>query len=323
MDFKNNFFQFNVIAQCRRYGIPPWQCPQFLFLVMGIVIIVTVLATFFAGAYFIENPELVALMTLGLALILFVIATVITKSFDRLAEANRMKSEFVNIVSHQLRSPITNLKWTVDILMSKNNKTREQMAEYFKRLKDSSVRMGELVNDLITVSRIQEGTLPLKREEFSLEDTIKKLIQEFKSFAQSSGVEIKVNFEENLPEIIGDPLRIKSAVENLLNNAIRYGFEKNKGQSPEKDRKIEIRLFKKDKKLYFEIKDNGMGIPEQDQKYIFKKFFRAANALKHQAKGSGLGLYITKSIIEKSKGKIGFESEENKGSTFWFTLPIH
>ena len=81
-------------------------------------------------------------------------------------------------------------------------------------------------------------------------------------------------------------------------------------------------MKKKGKNLYFEIKDNGVGIPKGDQKYIFQKFFRSENILRYQTQGSGLGLYISKAIVERSGGKIGFKSEENKGSTFWFTLPI-
>ena len=86
--------------------------------------------------------------------------------------------------------------------------------------------------------------------------------------------------------------------------------------------KVEIKLEKVDKYCRFEIKDTGVGIPKKDQKYIFQKFFRSENVMRYQTQGSGLGLYIAKSIVERSGGKIGFESQENKGSTFWFTLLI-
>ena len=314
MAIKEILSQLNVLAQCRRYGIPLWQCPQFLFLIMGIIIIGSTLTAYAIGNRYIEDPELVALITLLIAAILFIIAAIITRSFERLAEASRMKSEFISIVSHQLRSPLSNLRWAIELLMSgRLGKIEEKQTEYFRILKENSGRMEELVSDLLVVSRIETATLPLKKKEISLEELINKLISEFQPFARASNVEIEFKSQENLPKILADPSQLYLVVENLLDNAIRY--IKDKG-------KVKILLEKRGPNLYFEIEDNGVGIPREDQKYIFQKFFRSENILRYQTQGSGLGLYISKAIIERSGGKIGFKSEENKGSTFWFTLPI-
>ena len=102
--------QFNIPAQCKKYGLPLWQCPHFLFLVMGIIIIVSTLVAYAIGSRYVEDPQVVALIVLLVTAILFTIAVIITRSFERLAEANRMKSEFISIVSHQLRSPLSNLR---------------------------------------------------------------------------------------------------------------------------------------------------------------------------------------------------------------------
>ncbi len=314
MKLKEILAELNFPAQCRKYGLSIWQCPQFLFILMGIIIIGSSLITYAIGERYVEDPYIVALLVLFIAAILFIIAVIITRSFERLAEANRMKSEFVSVVSHQLRSPLSNLKWTIELLMSgRINKVTEKQLEYFKILKENSERMGELVSNLLTVSKIEQGRLPLRKEKIFLKDFIEKLIKEIEIFAKSSNVEIELKAEKNLPQILADPSQLKLVIENLLDNAVRY--IKKKG-------KAELKLRKKDKYIYFEIKDNGVGIPQNDQKYIFQKFFRSGNIMKQQTEGSGLGLYITKSIIEKSGGKIGFESQENKGSTFWFTLPI-
>jgi len=314
MGFKNILSQLNIPAQCKRYNLSLWQCPQFLFLIMGIIIIGSILAAYFIGTRYIENPELVALIILLVALILFIIAFIITRSFERLAEASRMKSEFINIVSHQLRSPLSNLRWAIELLMSgRLGKIEEKQTEYFRILKENSGRMRELVSDLLIISRIETTTLPLKKKEISLEDLIKKLISEFEPFTQASNVEIEFKSEENLPKILADPSQIHLVVENLLDNAIRY--IKNNG-------KVKMLLSRRGQNLYFEIEDNGVGIPREDQKYIFQKFFRSENVLKYQTQGSGLGLYISKAIVERSGGKIGFKSQEGIGSTFWFTLPI-
>jgi len=314
MKFKEVLSQLNIPVQCKKYGLSLWQCPQFLFLIMGLAIICSSLATYAIGSKYIEDPLLVALIVLMLSAILFIIAVIITRSFERLAEANRMKSEFVSIVSHQLRSPISNLKWVIELLMSgRISKVTPKQLEYFRILKENSGRMEELVSDLLIVSRIEQGKLPPKKEWISLKNLIEKLIREIEVFAKASNVKIEFNPEKNLPQIFTDPSQLKLVIENLLDNAVRY--IKGKG-------KVKIKLEKRGKNLYFEIKDNGVGIPKTDQKYIFQKFFRSGNIMRQQTEGSGLGLYIARSIINKAGGEIGFSSQEDKGSTFWFTLPI-
>lgn len=314
MSFKEILGQLNVIGQCRKYGLSVWQCPQFLFLLMGLIIIVSALTIYAIGLRYIEEPEMVALIVLFISAILMVIAMVITRSFERLAEANRLKSEFVSVVSHQLRSPLSNLKWTTELLMSgRVAKVSERQSEYFKILKENNDRMQNLISDLLTVSRIEQGRLPLQKKKISLVALVKEVIRELDMFAKASNVEVIFQSKASLPPVLADASQMRLVVENFLDNAIRYTQEKGK---------VEVDLHKKGKSLYFEVKDKGVGIPQEEQKYIFQKFFRSENALRHQTEGSGLGLYIAKSIIEKSGGKIGFQSQEGVGSTFWFTLPI-
>ncbi|MBU0476500.1 HAMP domain-containing histidine kinase [Patescibacteria group bacterium] len=314
MGFKKIFQQLNIFAQCRRYGLPLWQCPQFLFLIMGIVIIGSTLVAYAVGARYISEPEVLILLVLLLAIILFVITFVVTRSFERLAEVARMKSEFVSVVSHQLRAPLSNLKWAVELLMSgRLGEIEEKQIEYFKVLKENSARMAELVSDLLIVSRIETATLPSEKEEVFLEDLIKDLISKFEPFATASNVKVSFRVQGSLPQVLADPSQIKIVFENLLDNAIRY--VKDKGE-------IVLKLEGKGENLYFEIRDNGVGIPREDQEHIFQKFFRSKNALRHQTQGTGLGLYISKAIIERSGGKIGFKSQEGAGSIFWFTLPV-
>ncbi|PIW89848.1 MAG: hypothetical protein COZ92_02370, partial [Candidatus Nealsonbacteria bacterium CG_4_8_14_3_um_filter_40_11] len=266
------------------------------------------------GSRYIEEPQIVALIVLVVTAVLFMVAASITRSFERLAEANRMKSEFVSVVSHQLRSPLSNFRWAIELLMSgRIGQIEEKQLEYFKILKENSNRMKELVSDLLTVSRIETAELPTKKEECHLEDIIKDFIKEFQPFATASNVEIAFKPQLNLPKVLVDASQIKLVIENLLDNAIRYIKEPGK---------VEIRLERQNEQLYFEIKDTGVGIPKDDQKYIFQKFFRSENIMRHQTQGTGLGLYIARAIIEKLGGKIGFKSQEGKGSTFYFTLPI-
>jgi len=306
--------QLNIIKQCKQYGLSVWQCPQFLFLLMGIVIVAASLSSYLIGIRYVADPYLVSLMVISIVVILFVISFIITQSFERLAEASRMKSEFINVVSHQLRSPITNIKWIADFLTSEDvEMTSEKKQEYIGHLKENTARMVELVDELLIVARIERGGFPVRKKQGSLSSLIRELIKRSKVFAEASNVSLKFYSQKDLSKANFDPALMRMVIENLLDNAIRY--TKGKG-------KIEIYLKKKGDNLLFSIKDNGVGIPKADQTHIFKKFFRSENVLREQTQGSGLGLYIVKSIINASKGRVWFNSVEGKGTTFYFTLPI-
>jgi len=306
--------QLNIISQCRQYGLPLWQCPQFLFIILGVIIVIATLASYLIGARFINEPELVALIVLIVTTFLLIISYIITKSFERLAQVSRMKSEFINIVSHQLRSPLTNIKWTFEVLTSKEFEVPpKKQEEYFINVKENIVRMVELVDDLLVVSKIEEGAFSITKESIDLEELVVNLISRYKVFASSSKIDLILNLEKHIPKILADPSMLKLVIENLIDNAIRYTTGGGK---------IEIKFEKKEKEILFSVKDSGVGIPEKEQKYIFQKFFRAENVLKRRTKGSSLGLYVCRSIISKSRGKIWFKSKVGQGTTFYFTLPI-
>ena len=315
MSFREILEQLNIRATCKQYGLGMWRCPQFLFLLMGSVIIITALVTYFLGTRYVADPGTVSLIVLVLTVILFVLTFSITRSLEGLAEANRLKTEFISIVSHQLRSPLSNLKWALEILVSDRfGKIDGKPAEYLQILSDNTKRMGELVSSLLIVSRIDQGRLPIHNAEFPLSDLVKEAIAEFKPIASASNIEIVLEtVKPNLPQAFGDSSQLKIVIENFIDNAVRY----TKGAG-----KIVVAIVPKKDRLLFSVKAGGVGIPNEDQKHIFQKFFRSGNVLKYQTQGSGLGLYIAKSIVEKSGGKIGFKSEQDKGSTFWFTIPI-
>ncbi len=304
----------NIVSQCRRYGVSLWQCPQFLFLIMGLFIISSSAGTYFIGTRFIDDPVIVAMVVLVITAILFILSFAITQSFEKLAEVSRLKSEFIGVVTHQLRSPLTNLKWAVELISSDDFvKDKEKEEEYYSVLKENITRMMELVEELLIVSKIEQGVLVLHRKEVDFKGLIDEMISRFKFFAVASNVFIKFYPKDNIPKVFIDPQQVKLVVENLIDNAIRY----TKGGGV-----VEIWLEKKGNLLQFKIKDQGVGIPEEDKKYIFQKFFRSENILKNQVRGTGLGLFVAKKIIDNSGGTIWFKSELNKGTTFYFNLPI-
>ena len=316
MSLKKYLDQLNIRSQCRKYGLPIWQCPQFVFVAMGVLIIFSTLFTYAISSRYIEDPLLISLIVIFLAWILFILSYIVTQSFERLAEASRMKLEFLTIMTHQIRAPFANLRWVTDLLLSKRStvlKEEGQEEEYLKILRENSQRLEELINKIITVSKIEQGKFPSKKDFFVLKDLTDKVILEFKSFAEASNIKIEFEVAEELPKIFGDASQIREVIENFVDNAIKY--TKNKSL-------VKIFISKKRNNAYLEVKDSGAGIPKNDQKYIFQKFFRSQSAMKYQTQGSGLGLFIAKSIIESHKGKIGFISQEGEGTTFWFTLPF-
>ena len=298
MFFKKNLSQLNIAAQCRKNGLPLHQCPQIIFLIMGIIIIGTMISFYAIGMHWIEDPATVALIISIITIVLLILSFIITRSFERLAEASRMKTEFINIVSHQLRSPLTNLKWATDFLKTATlNKLDESETEFFYVLEENCKRMNELINNLLTVSRIEQKRLIENKKIVSLPRLLKEIIKESNAFAIASNVTIKTEIEEKIPEIYCTRSLIKTVIENLINNAIHYSSAKDNSEPQKKI--VEIKLNKRGKNIYLEIQDYGIGIPEEDKKFIFEKFFRSKNVSKHQTRGSGLGLFIAKSIVKK------------------------
>src|SRR4030043_2018280 len=215
--------QLNIVAQCRRYGISVWQCPQFLLLIMGLVIILTSVASYLIGTRYVDDPGIVNLVVLTISAVLFITSFIITKNFERLAEVSQMKSEFINLISHQLRSPLTNIKWTFELLTSKEFKLpSEKVEEYLNNVKENIARMVELIDDLLVFSRIEQGIFPIMKKEISLEELVKEMIVRFKVFAEASHIELNFYPEEDLPKVFADPSLMKIAVENLIDNAVRY-----------------------------------------------------------------------------------------------------
>ncbi len=305
--------ELNFWEDCSKYGISIWQCPKFLFVVMGGVTISAMTATHLIAIKFAEE-NLTVISVVGVTVIIFTIGNIIVNSFDKIATANRMKTEFVSIVSHQLRTPLSSLKWSLNLFMSgRIGKLEGKQLEHAEIMKDSNDRMIKLVNDLLNVTRIEQGRVLLKKEKTDLSALVKELVEEVRSFSEANNVSL--NFENSLQNstVYIDKQYISMVLSNLVDNAIRYI----KAQG-----KVVISLKKKDQFFRIEVRDNGVGIPKDEQRNIFHKFFRSRNAMRHRTEGSGLGLYIAKSFIELHGGKIGFKSKEWEGTTFWFELPL-
>jgi PAS domain S-box-containing protein len=233
-----------------------------------------------------------------------------------LKEIDQLKTEFVSVASHQLRTPLTAIKLFTDMLRREEvGKLNEGQKTYIENVHESTERMVRLVNDLLNVTRIESGRLRIEPQPVDVGDLVKSIAGELKPLAENDGKTIELNFKDELKGIPLDQNLIRQVVHNLLANAIRYSA---------KDKGKVVCTVEKSSKNFFQIsvKDNGIGIPKKVQPRIFEKFYRADNAVKSITEGTGLGLYVSRMIVEVSGGKVWFESEENKGSTFFVQLPL-
>jgi signal transduction histidine kinase len=307
--------RFSILAECRAVQIGVWQCPPFLFLVMGFITIAAMIATYTLASRYVDQPEIAALIVAIVTVILLVVGNSIITGFNKLAEANRMKTEFVSIITHQLRSPLSVFKWTLGVIKRdlQEGKDTSQVATFIQALEENTESMNQLVSSLLEISRLEMQRFVLKNAPYSLEQATKKAFDTYQKYAAAANLKLSLTAEPSLPDIHGDQERIAIVIQNFIDNAIKYS----------KAGTIEITIKKETPlRIRWEIHDHGVGIPAKEQRYIFTKFYRAQNARTQHTHGTGIGLYVSKAIIEASGGKIGFTSKEGDGSTFWFSLPI-
>lgn len=240
---------------------------------------------------------------------------VILHDITREKAIEKMKTEFVSIAAHQLRTPLSAIKWTLKMLLDGDlGEIRGEQRDFMEKAYKSNERMINLINDLLDVTRIEEGRYIYNLVFTDFDSVVQSVIDSYKEEIKRRKVKFKFKKpEKKLPKVRIDVEKMKLAVQNLLDNAIRY--------TPAGG-VVTISLFFAKNEIEFKIQDTGVGIPKDQQERIFTKFFRAANVMRMETEGSGLGLFITKNIIEAHGGKIWFESEEGKGTTFYFTLPV-
>lgn len=231
-------------------------------------------------------------------------------------EIDKEKTEFVSLASHQLRTPITAISWYSEMLFKEEVGTlNEKQKKYLSEIRNGNNRMINLVDTLLTVSKIELGKFLPKLKKISLNEILEDILKELSIKISARNVQIKRNYAQNLNQIESDPILLRIVLQNIISNAVEY--------VPQKKGIVQIKtsINKNNSSFNVEIKDNGCGIPQKAQPKLFRKFFRADNARVIKTDGSGLGLYITKSITEMLKGNISFRSEENKGTTFLVNIP--
>ncbi len=232
---------------------------------------------------------------------------------ERLRIANQNKADLISISAHELRTSLSAVKWLLKMLIDEDFGTlADEQRSLLERASLSNDRMIALVNDVLTLNHTDDSTINYTFEPIDLVQLVDEVVFDFTSEGFKKGVEVVFIKPAEAITVSGDKLKLRVVMQNLLENAIKYS---------ERGKRISIFLTRENGQIQITVKDNGIGIPKNEQAQIFNKFFRASNAMKKETVGSGLGLYTTKRIIEKHGGTIGFETEEGKGTSFMVTLP--
>jgi len=224
------------------------------------------------------------------------------------------KSEFVALATHQLRTPIAAIRWNVELLEKKmEGSITEDQNRYLVKINRNVQRMVSLINDFLSVSKLEMGTFASSQEAVNLSDFVDSIVDEFSEKISQKG--LTLNRVDNPPQlqVMTDGRLLHIIVSNLMSNASKYS-------SPNGTLNFSYTL--EGTTLQIVVKDDGIGIPENELERLFSKFFRATNAQAHQTQGTGLGLYVVKQSVEKLGGTIEVSSQENAGAQFLVKLPV-
>lgn len=228
---------------------------------------------------------------------------------QQLVELDRLKDEFVSSVSHELRTPLTSISGYVELL--KEDEIDDERRDYLGIVERNADRLLGLVSDLLFSARLQDGRLELERTDVDLTRIVADAVASARPRADAAQVTLRLQSEE-VPAVSGEPDRLAQLLDNLVSNAIKF--------TPPGG-VVEVRLFARRGNACVQVSDTGIGIPEEERERLFERFFRSQTALERQIQGTGLGLYISKAIVEAHGGRIGVRSDDGQGTTFVVELP--
>jgi PAS domain S-box-containing protein len=229
---------------------------------------------------------------------------------DELKKSERLRTEFMNIAAHELKSPVTPIKGYLDLIISDKN-TSEKVKNWAKVSLRNSERLLKLVNDILDVSRLDTDTMRFEMERLDIVEILDEIAEDMKPVIENKSLKFITKIPRNLPNIMGDRHRLPQVLKNLLVNALKFTDNGS----------ISIEAEEKDNYIIISIKDTGVGISKEELKKIFTKFYQAYTGDDRKNEGTGLGLFICKEILHKHKGDIWVESNIGKGSNFMIKLP--
>lgn len=232
------------------------------------------------------------------------------RSLEKERELNELKTKFVSIASHEFRTPLSTVMSSASLIQQyKDKNDLEKVDKHVLRIKSSVNHLTQILNDFLSLGKLEEGKVDIKVETIEINNFLNEISEEVQSFLKDDQ-KLNVNCPSEIKLIATDSRILRNIMFNLISNASKYS---------EPGKAIDIDCGQENGKVRFSIKDHGIGIPKEDQKHLFDRFYRASNA--GQIQGTGLGLNIVKRYVELLGGEISFKSEYNKGSTFYISIP--
>lgn len=237
----------------------------------------------------------------------------IEEDITKRKEIDRMKTEFIALASHQLRTPLTAIRWLLEQILSDKSSLPEKTRNLLSDAYGSALRMVELVKTLLDISRLEAGKLEVRPKITDIRDFLGNVISEIKPKADAKKQTLALHIESDASALTTDPVLLTNVLMNLLTNAVKYSRP---------GKMISINAVRNREMIAFEVSDEGIGIPENQKRRIFERFFRADNTETVHEEGTGLGLYLVKEIVGLLGGTITFTSIEGQGTTFRVELPV-
>ena len=235
-------------------------------------------------------------------------------SNQQLQRLDEAKNEFISMASHQLRTPLTSIKGYLDMLLQGDlGPVRPTQKAVLREAFSSSERMVQLINDFLSISRLQTGTFTMNRQPANLGDIVQSEMALLKIVAKQRNITLSVHVDDDVPTLPIDAEKLRQVIMNMIDNAIFYSKERTT---------VKVSLCCDTREVVFTVEDQGIGVPKAEQSGVFGKFFRASNARKRRPDGTGVGLFLARKVVLEHGGSMIFTSKENKGSTFGFRLPL-
>lgn len=261
-------------------------------------------------------------------------AVVVIQDVTRIVEADRAKSDFIATASHEMRTPLTSLKGFVDVFsLSGTDNLNESQQVFLDTIKRQTDNMVQMVNDLLEVARLEQGTQRAERRWVRPGNALSEAVSHLNNLIAQRQSNVQTETTADVPSIWIDQLHLRRILTNLISNAVKYTHQggtiviraytiERSWQLPDPPNPLQPWPHQEDRSLVIAVEDNGVGIRQEDQAKIFTRFFRSENELSVEVGGTGLGLTVTKSLVELHEGQIGFWSIENQGSCFWVRFPV-